>query len=303
MKRGELDGLVAYATIARARSFTRAAAELGLSPSSLSHTMRELETRLGVRLLARTTRSVAPTLAGERLLRSIEIAVEEVETGVAAMGEWRGDPFGAIRIIVPQTAARMVLAPALPQFLLENPKITIEICVESRLADLVRDGFDAGIRWGDNLAQDMVAIRVGPPTRLIVVAAPAYLERHPRPQSPADLKRHNCVNYRNISGIGTFPWTLQRNGKEVRNRTDGQIVIANDPDLAEILILSGAGIGMILEENARPHLAAGRLVQVLDEWCHSFAGWYLYYPNRHVTPALRALIDALKWSPPNPRRS
>jgi DNA-binding transcriptional LysR family regulator len=295
MKRGELDDLVAYATIARARSFTRAAAELGLSPSSLSHTMRALETRLGVRLLARTTRSVAPTPAGERLLRSIDSAVDEVETGLAALGEWRGDPSGAIRITVPQTAARIVLAPALPRFLLENPKITVEICVESRLADLVRDGFDAGIRWGENLDQDMVSIRVGPPTRLIVVGAPAYFERHPRPQSPADLKRHNCVNYRNLSGSGTFPWTLQRDGKEVRNWTDGQLIIANDLDFAESLILSGAGLGMMLEETARPHLAAGRLVQVLDEWCRSFAGWHLYYPNRHVTPALRALIDVLKW--------
>ena len=303
MKRGELDDLVAYATIARARSFTRAAAELGLSPSSLSHTMRALETRLGVRLLARTTRSVAPTPAGERLLRSIDSAVDEVETGLAAMGEWRGDPSGAIKITVPQTAARIVLAPALPRFLLDNPKITVEICVESRLADIVRDGFDAGIRWGDNLDQDMVAIRVGPPTRLIVVAAPAYFERHPLPQSPADLKRHNCVNYRNVSGSGIFPWTLQRDGNEVRSRADGQLVIANDPDLAEVLILSGAGLGMMLEENARPHLATGRLVQVLTEWCHPFAGWHLYYPNRHVTPALRALTDALKWKAPDPQRA
>jgi DNA-binding transcriptional LysR family regulator len=303
MKRGELDDLVAYATIARARSFTHAAAELGLSPSSLSHTMRALETRLGVRLLARTTRSVAPTPAGERLLRSIDSAVDEVETGLAAMGEWRGDPSGAIKITVPQTAARIVLAPALPQFLLDNPKIIVEIWVESRLADIVRDGFDAGIRWGDNLDQDMVAIRVGPPTRLIVVAAPAYFERHPLPQSPADLKRHNCVNYRNVSGSGTFPWTLQRDGNEIRSRADGQLVIANDPDLAEILILSGVGLGMMLEENARPHLETGRLVQVLTEWCHPFAGWHLYYPNRHVTPALRALTDALRWKAPDPSRA
>jgi DNA-binding transcriptional LysR family regulator len=303
MKRGELDDLVAYATIARARSFTRAAAELGLSASALSHTMKGLETRLGVRLLARTTRSVAPTPAGERLLRSIEYAMEEVGSGLAAMGKWRGDPSGAIRITTSQSAARTVLAPALPRFLVENPKITVEICVESRLADLVRDGFDAGIRWGDNLNQDMVAIRVGPPTRLIVVGAPAYFERHSRPQSPADLKSHNCVNYRNLSGSGNFPWTLQRDGKEVRNWTEGQLVIANDLDFAEILILSGAGLGMMLEETARPHLAAGRLVQVLDEWCHAFAGWHLYYPSRHVSPALRALIDALKWKAPDPPRA
>src|ERR1700733_15145768 len=303
MKRGELDDLVAYATIARARSFTRAAAELGVSPSALSHTMKGLETRLGVRLLARTTRSVAPTPAGERLLRSIESAVEEVGTGLAAMGEWRGDPSGAIRITTSQFAARSVLAPVLPQFLLENPKITVEICVESRLADLVRDGFDAGIRWGENVDQDMVAVRVGPNTRLIVVAAPAYFERHPRPDSPANLERHNCVNYRNVSGGGTFPWTLQRDGKEVRSRAEGQLIIADDPDLAVTLILSGAGLGMILQENAAPHLAAGRLVQVLDEWCVPFGGLHLYYPSRHVSPALRALIDVLKWKPSDPQRA
>ncbi|MBC9879869.1 LysR family transcriptional regulator [Bradyrhizobium sp. INPA01-394B] len=297
MKRGELDDLLAYATIARTRSFTRAAAELGVSPSALSHMMRVLETRLGVRLLARTTRSVAPTPAGERLLRSVVSAVEEVELGLASMVEWRGDPSGVIRITAPQPAARIVLAPALPRFLLDNPKITVDICVESRFADLVRDGFDAGIRWGDNLEQDMVAIRVGPSTRLIVVGAPAYFERHPHPLSPDDLKRHNCVNYRSLSGNGTFPWTLQRDGAEVRHRTGGQLIVANDLEFAETLILSGAGLGMMLEETAAPHLAAGRLVRVLDEWCHPFVGWHLYYPSRHVTPALRALIEVLKWTP------
>ena len=165
MKRGQFDDLLVFATIARARSFTRAAAELNVSPSALSHIMRGLEMRVGVRLLARTTRSVAPTPAGERLLRSVESAMQEVELGLAAMGDWRGDPAGVIRITVPQPAARTVLAPALPQFLLDNPKITVDICVESRFSDLVRDGFDAGIRWGDNLDQDMVAVRVGPPTR------------------------------------------------------------------------------------------------------------------------------------------
>ena len=213
MKRGELDDLVAFATIARTRSFTRAAAELGLSPSALSHTMRGLETRLGVRLLARTTRSVAPTPAGERLLRSVESALEEVEAGLGAMDNWRGEPSGSIRITTAQGGARIVLAPALPQFLLEHPKITVEICVESRLADLVRDGYDAGIRWGENVEQDMVAVRVGPNTRLIVVGTPAYFERYPRPQSPADLEHHNCLNYRNVTGGGTLPWTIERNGK------------------------------------------------------------------------------------------
>jgi DNA-binding transcriptional LysR family regulator len=295
MKRGQLDDLLAFATIARVRSFTRAAAELNVSPSALSHTLRGLENRVGVRLLARTTRSVAPTPAGERLLRSVESAMEQVETGLEAMGEWRGDPSGSIRITTSQFAARSVLAPALPKFLLENPKITVEICVEGRLADLVRDGFDAGIRWGENVEQDMVAVRIGPNTRLIVVAAPAYFERYPRPQSPGDLEHHNCVNYRNVSGGGTFPWTLQRNGKEFRIPTEGQLIVADAPDLALTLIQAGVGIGIVLEDEAAPHLAAGRLVQVLEDWCVPFGGLHLYYPSRHVSPALRALIDLLKW--------
>lgn len=219
MKRGQLDDLLAFATIARARSFRRAAAELNVSPSALSHTMRSLETRLGVRLLARTTRSVAPTPAGERLLESVESALEQVESGLGAMGQWRGDPAGAIRITTAHYAAHHILAPALPALLRENPRITVEICVEGRLADLVRDGFDAGIRWGEIVEQDMVAVRIGPNTRLILVGAPAYFERHPRPQSSADLERHNCINYRNVSSGGIFPWTLQcADGKEVRGR-------------------------------------------------------------------------------------
>jgi DNA-binding transcriptional LysR family regulator len=298
MKRGELDDLVAFATIARVRSFTRAAAELGLSPSALSHTIRGLELRLGVRLLARTTRSVAPTSAGERLLRSLEPALKEVETGLEALSDWRGEPSGALRVTTSQSAARIVLEPVLPTFLRENPRISVEICVEGRLADLVRDGFDAGIRFGQVVDQDMVAIRVGPNTRLIVVGAPAYFERHPRPQTPADLERHNCLNYRDASGGGIRPWTLQCDGKEVRCRGEGQLIIQDDPDLALNFILAGAALGMVLEENALPHLKAGRLIHVLDGWSVPFDGFHLYYPSRHVSPALRALIDVLKWRPP-----
>jgi DNA-binding transcriptional LysR family regulator len=302
MKRGEIDDLLAFATIARARSFTRAAAELGLSPSALSHTMKGLETRLGVILLARTTRSVAPTAAGERLLRSVESALEEVEAGLGAMDKWRGEPSGTIRITTAQGGAQFVLAPALPQFLLDHPKISVEICIEGRLADLVRDGFDAGIRWGEDVDKDMVAVRVGPNSRLIVVGAPAYFERYPRPKSPADLEHHNCLNYRNVTGGRTFPWTLVCDGKEVRSRAEGQLIIADGPDIALTLILSGAALGMVLEENAAPHLAAGRLVHVVEEWAVPFGGLHLYYPRRHVSPALRALIDVLKYRSSDARR-
>ena len=299
MKRGELDDLLAFAAIARTRSFTRAAAELNVSPSALSHTMRGLEARLGVRLLARTTRSVAPTSAGERLLRSVASALGEVNAGLGAMAEWRGDPSGSIRITTAQFGAQAVLAPVLPKFLLENPMISVEVSVDRRLVDLVRDGFDAGIRFGESVEQDMVAVRVSPNTRLIVVGAPAYFERQPRPLTPADLERHSCINYRNVTGGGYFPWTLQRDGKEVRVRAQGQLTV-DDGNLAMTLILAGAGLGLALEEHAAPYLKAGELVQVLDDCCVPIGGLHLYYPNRQVTPALRALIDALKWKPSDP---
>jgi DNA-binding transcriptional LysR family regulator len=195
-----------------------------------------------------------------------------------------------------------VLAPALPKFLLENPKITVEVSVDSRLVDLVREGFDAGIRWGNNVDQDMVAVRVGPNTSLIVVGSPDYLERNPRPQIPTDLDQHNCIVYRLITGGGLFPWKLERDGKEMRTRIGGQLIL-DDPDLAASLMMAGAGLGLILEQKASPHLLAGRLVRVLDEWCIPFQGLHLYYPSRQVTPALRALTDALKWKAPDPEQA
>ncbi len=305
MKRGELDDLVAFATIARARSFTRAAAELGLSPSALSHAMRALESRLGVRLLARTTRSVAPTPAGERLLRSLEPALKRVETGLEALSDWIGEPSGSVKITTFQFAAYTVLGPVLPKFLLDHPKISVEVDIDTRLTDLVRDGFDAGIRWGNSIDQDMVAVRVSPDTRLIVVGAPDYFERNPPPETPADLDDHNCVNYRFKSGGGFLPWKFEREGKEVRARTGGQLML-DDGELARDMILAGAGLGLMLEPHALPDLRAGRLVQALDDWSSPFTGLHLYYPGRQATPALRALAGALKLSgrePPLPEWS
>lgn len=294
MKRGEIDDLVAFAAIARARSFTRAAAELDVSPSALSHTMKGLETRLGVRLLARTTRSVALTPAGERLLHYVTAGVEQIEAGISAMSEWSGDPSGSIKITCARYSAQSILAPMLPSFLLANPKICVEVSVDSRLTDLVRDGFDAGIRFGNIVPQDMVAVRVGAPERLIVVGSPAYLARNPRPLVPADLDRHNCISYRLMSGGGFFPWKLESNGREVRVRAEGQLVVA-DSELANNLMLGGAGL--ILKPEAAPALADGRLVHVLEDWCIPFDAQYLYYPSKQVTPALRTLIEALRSQP------
>jgi DNA-binding transcriptional LysR family regulator len=297
MKRGELDDLVAFATIARTRSFTRAAAELGLSPSALSHTMRELESRLGVRLLARTTRSVAATPAGERLLNSLEPALKEVETGLAALNDWRGIPSGNIKLTTFRFAAQTVLASVLPKFLLDHPMVSVEVVIEGRLNDLVNDGYDAGIRFGEAVERDMVAVRIGPDMRTVVVGSPAYFERHPRPQTPADLDVHNCVNYRFLGSGALIPWEFERDGKEVRARPKGQLIV-NDEELAVATVIAGNGLGYMLEENALPHLATGRLVQVLEDWCAPFPGLHLYYPSRHVTPALRALTGALRWKAP-----
>ena len=294
MRRGDLDDLAALAAVARVRSFTRAAAELGLSPSALSHAIRGLEGRLGVRLLARTTRSVAPTPAGERLLRSLTPALAEVSRGLAAMADWRGAPSGAVRLTTFGYAARTILAPRLPRFLLDHPDVSIEVIVEDRLVDLVAGGFDAGIRLGETVEGDMVAVPVGPSLRTVVVATPAYFERNPPPDTPADLQRHVCVNYRLIGGGGLLPWEFQRDGEEAKMRPNGQLIV-NDETLAAATVRSGAGLGYMMEHDVADEIADGRLVQALAAWCPVYPGCFLYYPSRQVTPALRALIDALRW--------
>jgi DNA-binding transcriptional LysR family regulator len=294
MRRGDLDDLAALAAVARAGSFTRAAAGLGLSPSALSHAIRGLEERLGVRLLARTTRSVAPTPAGARLLQSLTPALAEVSRGLAALADWRGAPSGAVRLTAFGYAARTILAPRLPRFLLDHPDVSIEVIVDDRLVDLVTGGFDGGIRLGETVERDMVAVPVGPRLRTVVVATPGYFERHGRPEIPADLQRHVCVNYRLIGGGGLLPWEFERNGEEVKVRPSGQL-IANDETLAAATVRAGAGLGYMMEHDVRDEIADGRLAQVLAEWCPDYPGCYLYYPNRQVTPAMRALIDALRW--------
>lgn len=296
MKRGDLDDLAAFAAVARVRSFTRAAAELGLSPSALSHAMRSLEQRLGVRLLARTTRSVAPTAAGDRLLQSLVPALTEVARGLSALGDWRGVPSGAIRLTTFGYAARTVLAPILPRFLYEHPEISVEVIVDDRLVDLVAGGFDAGIRLGETVDRDMVAIPVGPALRTLVVGTPDYFANRCQPLKPADLEAHNCINYRLLGGGGLLPWEFEGEGREIRFRPAGQLIV-NDELLAAAAMRAGAGLGYMLEHDVAEEIADGRLIQVLDTWCPSFPGCYLYYPSRQVTPALRVLIDALRYSP------
>jgi DNA-binding transcriptional LysR family regulator len=294
MRRGDLDDLSAFATVARLRSFTRAAAELGLSPSALSHAMRGLEGRLGVRLLARTTRSVAPTPAGQRLLGSLDPALVELEKGLAALADWRGAPSGTVRLTTFGYAARTILAPRLPAFLLDHPDVSVEVIVEDRLIDLVAGGFDAGIRLGETVERDMVAVPVGPRLRTVVVGTPGYFARHPPPDTPADLDRHVCVNYRLIGGGGLLPWEFERDGQDVKARPSGQLIV-NDETLAGAAVRAGAGLGYMMEHDVEADIATGALVQVMAKWCPTFPGCHLYYPSRQVTPALRALIDALRW--------
>jgi DNA-binding transcriptional LysR family regulator len=294
MQRNDLDDLVAFGAVARERSFTRAAAGLGMSPSALSHAMRSLEERLGVRLLARTTRSVAPTEAGERLLRSLGPALDEIADGLAAVAQWRERPAGRIRLTTFTFAAGTVLEPALPAFMRDFPDVSVEIDVDDELTDIVAAGFDAGIRLGESLDRDMIAVRVGPDLQMAVVATPDYFARHPRPQTPLDLERHACVGYRLRSSPGLLPWQFERDGRDLKVRTSGPLVVSSG-SLALSAVRAGIGVGYVFKGEVADDLRTGRLVQALEEWCPPFPGCYLYHPSRRQTsPALRALIERLQ---------
>ncbi|UHS58850.1 LysR family transcriptional regulator (plasmid) [Agrobacterium vaccinii] len=294
MERNELNDLLAFAAVARERSFTRAAAILGMSPSALSHAMRGLEERLGVRLLSRTTRSVAPTEPGERLLQSLNPALANIESGLEALAEWRDNPSGTVRITTFAYAARMVLLPKLPAFLLANPDVRVEVNIDDGLTDIVTAGFDAGIRLGEAVAKDMVAVKLGPDLRTVVVGTPSYFKRYPPPLTPYDLERHACIGYRLTTSGGLLPWEFEKDGKEINIRTSGPLV-ANDGDLPAAAVRAGAGLGYIMEHDVAEEIAAGTLVQVLKDWCPSYPGFYLYHPSRRQSPsALRALIASLK---------
>lgn len=293
MERNELNDLLAFATVARERSFTRAAAKLGISPSALSHAMRNLETRLDVRLLARTTRSVAPTEAGERLLETVNPALASIEEALASLAHWRHSVSGTVRVTASTYAAQTVLLRKLPGFLLAHPEVKVEISVEDRLTDIVAEGFDAGIRFHMSVDKDMIAIPVGPMLRTVVVGTPAYFKRYPPPKTPSELKDHVCVSFRLKSGA-IMPWDLEEDGREFNIRTTGQF-IANDGALMAAAVRAGAALGYMMEEEVAEEIADGRLIQVLDAWCVPFPGLHLYHPSRRQSPpALRALITALR---------
>jgi DNA-binding transcriptional LysR family regulator len=295
MLNGNLDDLATFAIVAQERSFTRAAAKLGISQSTLSLTIRALEERIGLRLLARTTRSVAPTNAGERLLQTIMPRFAEIEAELKILSELREKPAGTVRITAGEHPAISVLQPALKRFLPDHPDINVEIIIDYGLTDIVAEGFDAGVRMGEQVAKDMIAVPIGPDLRMAVVASPDYFERYPRPETPQDLTGHKCINTRLPTYGGLFPWGLEKDDHEVKVRGDGQLVF-NSLSMRLSSALDGRGVAYMPEDQVLPYVAERRLIRVLEDWCPKFPGYHLYYPSRrHSSPALMLLIEKLRY--------
>lgn len=295
MRREDLPDLGAFLAVAEERSFTRAAARLGTSQSSLSHTVRRLESRLGLRLLTRTTRNVSVTEAGERLLDTLKPAFDSIDQQLAALGELRDKPAGTIRITTSEHAARSILWPALERFLPDYPDIEVELSIDAAFTDIVAERFDAGVRLGEALAKDMVAIRLGPDLRMAVVGAPAYFADHPKPLRPDDLAQHRCINLRMLSSGGFYAWEFEKAGRELRVRVEGQVAFDNAGMVLQAA-RDGFGLAMLTEDHVASGLADGGLVRVLDDWCPPFAGYHLYYPSRRQhSAAFALLLDRLRY--------
>ena len=295
MARDSVYDLLAYLAVARERSFTRAAAKLGVSQSALSHTIRGLEERLGLRLLNRTTRSVAPTEAGERLLRSVGPRFDEIDAELAALSELREKPAGAIRITSGEHAAETLLWPALEKLLPDYPDIKVEIDIDYGLTDIVAERFDAGVRLGEQVARDMIAVRIGPDMRMAVVGAPSYFAGRKPPRTPHELTVHDCITIRLPTYGGLYAWEFEKNGRELKVRVEGQLVFSSIA-LRLKAALSGLGLAYLPEDQARAHIAEGRLIRALADWCAPFRGYHLYYPSRRQpTPAFALLVDALRY--------
>jgi len=281
--------------VARECSFTRAAAKLGVSQSALSHTIRSLEERLGLRLLTRTTRRVAPTEAGERLLRTVGPRFDEIDAELAALSALREKPAGTVRITAGEHAAYAILWPALPKLLPHYPDIKVEIIIDYGLTDIVAEHYDAGVRLGEQVAKDMIAVRIGPDMRMAVVGAPSYFTRRPQPKRPQDLTAHDCINLRLPTYGGLYVWEFEKRGRELKVRVEGQLVFNN---LAMRLnaALAGLGLAYLPEDQVKTHLADGALIRVLADWCPPFSGYHLYYPSRRQPkPAFAVLVDALRY--------
>lgn len=293
-----LNDLSAFLVVAQERNFTRAGKRLGVSQSALSQTVRALEARLGLRLLTRTTRSVVPTEAGERLMASIGPRIDEIQRELALLSELRDKPSGVIRLTATEYAAEAVLWPAIARLVDDYPDIKVEVQVDYGLTDIVKDRFDAGVRPGETIAKDMIAVRIGPPMRMAVAGSPAYFSTRKPPRTPQALTDHSCINLRLSSHGGLYAWEFEKRGRKLNVRVDGQLVF-NSSTLILRAALAGRGLAYLTEGQMEPYLADGRLVRVLEDWCEPFSGYHLYYPSRRQpTPAFALLVDALRYPPP-----
>jgi DNA-binding transcriptional LysR family regulator len=295
MARENISDLIAFLAVAREQSFTKAAAQLGVSQSALSHTVRGLEERLGVRLLTRTTRSVAPTQAGERLLRTAGPRLAEIEAELDGLSEFREKPAGTIRITAGSHVTDTILWPKLRTFLADYPDIKVEIALDETLSNIVEQRFDAGVRLGEQVAKDMIAVRISPDVRFAVIGAPSYFAGRSRPLTPQDLIGHTCINLRLPTYGGLYAWEFERDGQELAVRVDGQLVFNGIFQVLNAAV-DGFGLAHVPEDIALPHIASGRLERVLEDWCPSWTGYHLYYPSRRQSsPAFNLVVEALRY--------
>jgi DNA-binding transcriptional LysR family regulator len=292
--RQDFNDLLWFLAVAEEKSFTRAAAKLGITQSTLSHTIKRLETRMGIRLLTRTTRSVATTEAGERLRLSLGPRVAEIEAEIDSLMEYRDKPAGTIRLTLSDHAYQTLVWPKLRPILHAYPDLKVEFSLDNGFRNIVEDGFDAGVRLGESVEKDMIAVRIGPDWRLVAVAAPSYFDRSGAPTHPQDLVRHDCIGIRQDRAGGLYTWEFERGGKELRVRVDGQLTYGTSIAMVDAA-LAGYGIAYVPEDLVRHHVRAEKLVQVLDDWCEPFPGYFLYFPSRRQSlPSFRVIVDALK---------
>lgn len=295
MARENFNDLQAFVVVAREGSFTRAAAQLGVSQSALSQTIRALEARLGIRLLTRTTRSVSPTEAGERLLQTVAPRFDEIDAELAALSELRDKPAGTVRISTSELAADTILLPKLAKLLPDYPDIKVEINTDNRLIDIVEQRFDAGVRFGDQVAKDMIAVRISADVPTAIVGSPDYFAKRPRPKKPEDLTEHTCINVRLLTYGGLYAWELKKGKRELNVRVEGQLIV-NSAQQVLHGALAGLGLGFAIRDLVQKDIDAGRLISVLEDWCPVFPGFHLYYPTRRQSsPAFALVVDALRY--------
>lgn len=294
MVKTDLNQLTWFQVVAEERSFTKAAAKLGVAQSTLSHTIKQLEARMGIRLLTRTTRNVATTVAGERLLQTITPRIAEIEDEIAALTALREKPSGSIRLTLSDHALESVVWPKLKPLLSAYPDVSVEMILDSTFRNIVEEGFDAGVRLGESIEKDMIAVRIGPDWRLVAVASPGYLGAHGTPEHPQDLIRHACINMRHETAGGLYAWEFEKEGQELRVRVNGQLTFNNSYAMIDAAV-NGYGIAYVPENIVERHVASGALVQILDDWSPFFDGYFLYYPSRRQTlPAFKVIVDALR---------